>query len=324
MTQMAFSEKTWEEYLKRNIIDYRVQFKNMSSNSSFSLKDDFAELLFWEPTQIIVLNFPEEVLLLVLHNQSFLDMEIKSHEKQSFLKFTLDELKSILENYAPPEKIEQLMEMLSNFVNLDVSNFTMAAPGGIGVIFVTERLSLNKNEVADVLMKLLKTLTVEQTKKKNIQKTVRKIRKEAEEIGTVEVRDKILNETTELESQIAELNTKVDREIGGIRMMIGDSAKFQDFKVFTTDLTDLKKSHVAQKVFEAKISELNTRMDGFKELKESYERMLSKQIEFMKQQSEVMSQQADFIKWVKYATVLLPIAVILVPVLEIVRAILHI
>jgi len=68
--------------------------------------------------------------------------------------------------------------------------------------------------------------------------------------------------------------------------------------------------HVPREVFDAKVNELNTRINSLSDIKEAYDRVLI-------QQAEVMKQQSSFIAWIKYATILVPIAVVVAPIIEV-------
>lgn len=92
----------------------------------------------------------------------------------------------------------------------------------------------------------------------------------------------------------------MENELVGVRRLVG-TVTFGEWKVLLSE-----------------IDKINTRVDSLNQIKGTYDTVLAQQNEFMKQQAAVMNQQADFMKWVKYATILLPIAVISVPVIEIV------
>jgi len=164
------------------------------------------------------------------------------------------------------------------------------------------------NEVND----LLKT----QREREKIEETVGDIRRDVEAIPEkVELRNKIIEATGRLEEQIKKLDKKYEEEISGFRKIVGTTKEFQDFRVFTTDVTDLKKSHVPREVFDAKVSELHTRINSLSEMKTEYDKLLSQQNEFMKQQAEVMKQQSSFVTWIKYSTILVPVAVVSAPII---------
>lgn len=111
---------------------------------------------------------------------------------------------------------------------------------------------------------------------------------------------------------------RLDEEIDKVRQLVGVTKEVQDWKLLVSDVDRLKGEQVPREVFDAKVNELGTRIDSLSEIREAYDKILAQQTEFMKQQAEVMKQQSSFIKWTKYATILLPIAVISVPVIEVI------
>ena len=114
------------------------------------------------------------------------------------------------------------------------------------------------------------------------------------------------------------LTTAIKEDVDGVRQLIGVSTEYQDWKLLVSDVYRLKGEHVPKEVFDAKVGELSSRINSLSEIREAYDKILAHQTEFMKQQAEVMRQQSSFIKWIKYATILLPVAVISVPIIEII------
>jgi len=110
---------------------------------------------------------------------------------------------------------------------------------------------------------------------------------------------------------------RIDGEIGKVRQLIGVSKEYQDWKLLVSDVDRLKGEHVSKEVFKAKLDELDTRINSLAEIREAYDKILAQQNTFMKQQADVMKQQSSFITWIKYATILVPIAVVSVPIIEI-------
>jgi len=104
---------------------------------------------------------------------------------------------------------------------------------------------------------------------------------------------------------------RIDEKINRVRKLVRFSQEYQDWKVLVSDVHRLKGEHVPREVFDAKVDELATRIDSLCVIREAYDKVLA-------QQTKVIEQQSSFIKWIKYATILLPIAVISVPVIEII------
>jgi len=64
------------------------------------------------------------------------------------------------------------------------------------------------------------------------------------------------------------------------------------------------------KVLLSEIDKVNTRIDALTDIKDAYDKVLT-------QQAEVIKQQSSFMNWIKYSTILLPIAVASIAIIEI-------
>ena len=78
--------------------------------------------------------------------------------------------------------------------------------------------------------------------------------------------DNSIRNIRELEQHEKRLD-KIEQEIGGVRKMIGTTKEYQDFRVFTTDIEELKKSHVHKQVFQSEIKRLDQRIEDLKAIK---------------------------------------------------------
>ena len=112
---------------------------------------------------------------------------------------------------------------------------------------------------------------------------IRSIEEEIEEIATgikkiqdESLRAKMLEHTNKISDSILdvkkleqhELRLKsIEQEIGGVREMIGTTKEYQDFRAFTSDITELKKTHVHKEVFESEIKRLDQRIEDLKAIK---------------------------------------------------------
>jgi predicted transcriptional regulator len=102
---------------------------------------------------------------------------------------------------------------------------------------------------------------------------------------------------------------RLDNEIGKVRQLVGVTKEFQDWKLLVSDVDRLKGEHVPREVFESKLRELSTKIEAYEKIEEAYERLST-------QQEKVLEQQSSFLKWIKYSTILVPIAVAVIPVIE--------
>jgi len=138
-----------------------------------------------------------------------------------------------------------------------------------------------------------------------IEETVGVIKKEAGAIPSPKLKDSIMKSVAKLERHIKQIEeidkkqTKLEDEMTGVRKLIG-SKTFGEWKVLLSE-----------------IDKINLRIDSLSEIKKTYDTLFAQQTEFMKQQSKVMEQQASFVIWIKYATILVPIAVMLAPVIDV-------
>ena len=103
---------------------------------------------------------------------------------------------------------------------------------------------------------------------------------------------------------------RLDKEIDKVRQLVGVTKEIQDWKLLVSDVHRLKGEHVPREVFESRIGELSTKIEAFEKIEKAYERLAD-------QQARVLEQQSSFLKWIKYSTILVPIAVALIPVIEI-------
>lgn len=325
---MPKSKLEWQEYIKSNISQYRAKFREFALGYTFDetfvlTNDKVSHVVFSKPTQIIVLRFfGSFTVLLVFHDERFSDSEIRYEEFNGLYSLKISAIENALKDYAPNKAEALVSDILDFSSSIELGRWTLATVDNIGLIYLREQFPFSKYGICDALITFLTQVFEQERQRVNIQKTVREIKKDIKEIPTASVREKLLDGTLKLENEIGQLSTKLDKEIGGVRRLIGNTKEFQDFVVFSNIVTDLKNSHVPKEVFEARIEELSSRIDSFIQIREAYEKMLAKQNEFMQQQAEVMKQQSSFVQWIKYATILIPIAVISVPILEIVRALL--
>ena len=191
--------------------------------------------------------------------------------------------------------------------------------------FVKETLEHFNREFARILEGLQKISSVEripadlrakvgQIKQENIRSDLMKLTDSIEKL--------IHSYSNRLKDQ-ERLTTAIREDVDGVRQLVGVSTEYQDWKLLVSDVHRLKGEHVPKEIFDAKVGELGTRIDSLSEIREAYDKILAQQTEFMKQQAEVMRQQSSFIKWIKYATILLPIAVISVPIIEIISVLIR-
>jgi len=313
------SATTWKEYIRSNILDFRNKFHDLPEEVR-ELRPHLAALIA-KPTQVVVFQPTDSELthMLILHSENSPDMDTIVYEGMTSQELAVQASEQHPE-WRPLVNLNKVKHAITHSAHSRGGYFWERRyydnsllwtfgfdprSGGTPMGTLSKMLS---NEVND----LLKT----QREREKIEETVGDIRRDVEAIPEkVELRNKIIEATGRLEEQIKKLDKKYEEEISGFRKIVGTTKEFQDFRVFTTDVTDLKKSHVPREVFDAKVSELHTRINSLSEMKTEYDKLLSQQNEFMKQQAEVMKQQSSFVTWIKYSTILVPVAVVSAPII---------
>ena len=309
-----------EEILKRNIVNYRLKFGKIPESSKYEKSPYIKPILLIQPTQMLVFcfNLRQLTVILLFHQQKYVDSSIHVYDGMEILRDFNNKSKELPLLKELPDR-SQLYEALIQLTNSSTGHWGFIKFEGVALIFLDHDFSLTETSLAEILLDSSKMIFDRLKDNEKLKRTVGAIKQEVKEISSTDLRDRLTTSTQKLEAQIALLNNRVEEEINGFRTIIGKAKDFQDFRVFVNDVADLKNSHVRKEVFDSKICELNNRIESFKEIRGSYEKMLHEQTEFMKQQAAVINQQAGFMQWIKYATILLPIAVILVPVLEIIK-----
>jgi len=159
-----------------------------------------------------------------------------------------------------------------------------------------------------------------QKQREVIESASRRLKKDIEKIPESEARAILEERVKSIEGALLKIKrlekldekvSSIEGEIRGIRTLVGVSEEFRDWRVLALDVSRLKEEHVPKEVFTSEITTLKERIDALSGLREAYDKVLALQ-------SEVVRQQSSFVKWIKYATILLPIAVVSVPAIEII------
>jgi len=114
------------------------------------------------------------------------------------------------------------------------------------------------------------------TKIRSTEEEIKEIEAESKKILDKSLRLKMLSHTGKISDSILDVKRleqhehrlkSIEQEIGGVRKMIGTTKEYQDFRVFATDLEELKKTHVHKEVFESEIRRLDQRIEDLKAIK---------------------------------------------------------
>jgi hypothetical protein len=84
--------------------------------------------------------------------------------------------------------------------------------------------------------------------------------------GIAEKIDKALKEIKRIDEHEKKLMS-VEKDIVGMRRLVGSSQEFQDWRVMASDVETLKKTHVTKELFESEIRRIDQKIDSLKEIK---------------------------------------------------------
>jgi len=316
---------SWEKYLTTVIQTFREYYDTLSVEEQSVAQLNYT---FAEPSQIEFFSLENDGQMMIVTLNSNRPDDLVVHENVK-MPFDLT-LKANLKKYLTKEQIERYEKKgvpFRGWIAIDektsvyfFKNFQTQYPSA------ETYAKLHFKDLRRLIRNRLKSRE-RFNEYKAIEEDIGTIKSASKKIEDGKLRERMLNTASKIDNSISTIKKieryeqrldKFETEIGGVRKMIGTAKEFQDFRIFSTDVDELKKSHVHKEVFDSKIKELSTRIDSLSEIREAYDKVLSQQNEFMKQQAKVMEQQSSVIKWIKYATILLPIAVISVPIIEII------
>ena len=178
--------------------------------------------------------------------------------------------------------------------------------------FVEEKLRDFKRGFARILEELEKISSIKKIPV-DLRAKVRQIKQEnirSDLMNLTDLVDRFIHSYSNQLKDQERLITAIKEDVDGVRQLVGVSKEYQDWKILVSDVDRLKGEHVPREVFESKINELSTKIEAFEKIEEAYERLAN-------HQAKVLEQQSSFLKWIKYSTILVPIAVALIPVIEI-------
>ena len=291
---------SWEEYLTETVTTFRKEFEKLSYRQRNLLRLKAFHSSFLEPCQIEVLDVgdKESAIWLVIHDNNLPDMTFKSHKNARS-----PDISEFWRKYEFPilhrEHFEKNLSFEGRLHFIVMRN----------VEFGTSR-DKKPQEIASMVLSFALRNLIKTEQVNAIERSTLGLKKSIAKVTEKDVRDELMGATQKIDGALKEIK-RIDEEIGKVRQLVGISQEYQDWRLLVSDVHTLKGEHVPREVFDSRIGELNTRIDSLSEIKEAYDKILTQQTEFMKQQS-------SFIKWIKYATILLPIAVISVPVIEII------
>jgi acetolactate synthase small subunit len=287
----------WEEYLSKLIETFRSDFEKLSDSTQYMIRNELLDISLLKPCQIEVLDSVGEkrVVWLVVHDNNLSDMmfvirkNVKSVNSSEFVKDY---------SFFNRAEIDKRFKLASyrEFGHIDVFM------KGRSITYLYRETS-PESIGADMLESLVRRVQGKIRAKQlaTIKQITEKLRKQAGKVTEKAIETNLTKYTEKIEGALAEIK-RMDKEIGGIREVMGISKEYQDWRLLVSDVHRLKEEHVPREVFIAKVSELSTRIDALAGIKEAYDKILA--------------QQSSFINWIKYSAVFVPIAIACVPIVQ--------
>lgn len=269
----------WKQYLTIVVETFRSHYDKMA-NEERALAQ--LNLTFAKPCQIEFFSFKDDgQIMFVTLLPNFSD-EIIVHENlgkdfnfSSVFDKRLPELniKEILRRSIKDGKVRPSLSWLSlrgenaSFYSFRNLQETYPDPKVYG--------RTRFKEVYELVESILRG-RLRQTKIRSIEEEIKEIKAESKKILDESLRLKMLNHAGKISGSILDVKRleqheyklkSIEQEIGGVRKMIGTTKEYQDFRAFTSDITELKKTHVHKEVFESEIKRLDQRIEDLKAIK---------------------------------------------------------
>jgi hypothetical protein len=246
----------WEEYATETVKAFREEFNTFSGGEREYVKEHLLGETLLKPTQmeIFELKVQKGTVLFALHKTTLADMSVNLHTEA-----TTDDIRLFLEKEGDSFKLTS--EAVTRLLGLKTMPWLLAILGRW--LYVDHENKRDPRLLARTILSSLRT-DIKSAQVRTIEKTTEELKKRIPRIPE-EDREELLAYATKIDAalqEIARIDAKVSDEIGGVRKIIGASKEFQDFRVFTTDVEDLKKTHVPKDVFVSEIKRLDEKIDS--------------------------------------------------------------
>jgi hypothetical protein len=245
----------WEEYLTEAVKAFREEFvSTFSRGEQEYVRKHLLDETLLEPCQmeIFELKAGKGTVLFILHKTTLADMLVNLHTEA-----TTADIRTFYEKEkdhfgVPFDVVEKLLDQrkLQSMLLAYTKSWLSIASEGKPEGFARSLLTSLRTDIKSAQVKTIEKTTEEL--KKRIPKIPEKDREEF--LGYATKIDAALQE-------IARIDAKYSEEIGGVRKIIGASEEFQDFRVFTTEVEDLKKTHIPKDVFVSEVKRLDEKID---------------------------------------------------------------
>lgn len=293
---------SWGPFLREAIEFYRKEFKRwFNPEQQKRIREKALENSLLEPCQIEVLKWKKAkgAVLLLIHDDQLPDMVFKIHKAVESLDSS-EFLAKYKRHFGLPIDLQEFMKEIPRVHDnllvltrktINVYGGELPPPQELARSFLRSAQRVFKTEKID-----------------DIGRSTKGLKKSIAKIPEKDIREELLANAKKIDSSTQEIR-RMDEEINKMRQLVGVSQEYQDWKVLVSDVHRLKGEHVPREVFESKVKELSTKIEAFEKIEKAYERLSSRQ-------EKVLEQQSSFLNWIKYSTILVPIAVACVPIIQ--------
>lgn len=253
----------WAEYLRKIVMDSRKMYDETLTKADL---DEVFDETFLPPCQLELLDSGREAVCLLVHDKTLPDMEfritenIKGYGESEFArKYKFKNLPSEFAQSKPSTHIS-LWLFTKNM------GYSMPCPQDPSVA------------VRNILEHLMTSLGLISRKRQIgvIEQSTNGLRRHISRLPQKDVRDDIEEITGKIDTALKEMKridehekklVSFEKDMTGMRRLVGESKEFQDWRVMVSDVDILKKNHVSKELFESEIKRLDQRIESLREIK---------------------------------------------------------
>lgn len=263
MTEHIPDNVDWKEFCEGVIDASRVLYKQ--SGFEETIESKLFDYSFLPPCQVEVLDSGAEVVWIVVHDDKVEDMTLKIHKN--------------VRNYGESSFAKEYT------LNSLPSNFLSSTPASARSLWIFMKGTSYTGFLADVeelathLFQRLQAAVYSEVRKNQvdvIQSSTEGLKKSISSLEEGRMRkfmgdvaktiDRAIEEIKRIDDYEKKLSS-VEKDIRGVRRLVGASREFQDWRVLTTDVEGLKRTHVSKELFESETKRLDQKIDALKEIR---------------------------------------------------------
>lgn len=259
----------------RQDFDRRITLEQRTLLTTKHELEDLLGLVLAEPTQIAVFDFvePFPVGFLIVHNPNFRDLDFYVYERvanpQDLRKLFTQEKPFWLADF----------KQLGFFKELDrepiwSSSYTYHKERAL--LWFTEKEARKEPRfIVNALLNEIDNDVIRERiveERRRIGESSQDLKLSASKIPEPGIRAKVLDATKTIDEALGRMKLlekdyekrfgSIEDEIGGVRRLIGATKEYQDFRVLTSAVDEIKKDHVNKPLFDETIRRVDERIDG--------------------------------------------------------------